>query len=51
MADDFSAEQWKDLVTRYNECLENLESILRQANMRELETVGDVKTATNISKF
>jgi hypothetical protein len=49
MADDFSAEQWNDLVTRYNECLENLESILRQANMRELETVGDVKTATNIS--
>jgi hypothetical protein len=49
MADDFSAEQWNDLVTRYNECLENLELILRQANMRELETVGDVKTATNIS--
>ena len=49
VADDFSAEQWNDLVTRYNECLENLESILRQANMRELETVGDVKTATNIS--
>jgi hypothetical protein len=49
MADDFSSEQWNDLVTRCHECLENLESILRQANMRELETVGDVKTATNIS--
>jgi hypothetical protein len=30
-------------VTRYNECLQNPESILRQANMQELETVGCLK--------
>jgi hypothetical protein len=49
MADDVSAKQWNDLLTRYNECMENLDSILRQADMRELETVGDIKAVTKIS--
>jgi len=47
--DDFSAKRWDDLLQRYHECLENLDSILRQGNMRELETVGDIKSTINIS--
>jgi hypothetical protein len=49
MADDFSTKQWNDLDERYHECLENLDSILRQGHMRELKNVGGIKAAANIS--
>jgi hypothetical protein len=46
LSTDFTDKQWNELLVRYNRCNENLTSIERQGDIRELKTIGDILSAT-----
>jgi hypothetical protein len=48
LPEKFTDDQWVTVLERYEMCNENLDSILRQADMRELQTLGDMLAATGI---